>query len=394
MTDSNDLPVWAREDAFALAGPGEWGWVDRKGRRFGCGSFHELEEAIVKDAGARADLVWTPGSTYLVLPEEIPELLPALREAKLRWAEWEIGEGKRQMLLFGVASLILLAWNGLQGQLLTVGTGLALLLFFFLGLMPWYRGRKRARNARLWAAGEMAADAPVFRFETWLDHQKTPFTRFLFGLIALVGIAQLLHPHHALSPADHHPSITAAGLIKTGGHAENWWRLFTAPFLHGNPLHFMMNASALLYLGRRVESFARWPHMLFVFLFSALLGGEASARFVPAASVGASGGLMGLLGFLIVFETMHPALVPESARKRLFAGVIFTAVLGFSLFRYIDNAAHAGGLVAGMIYSVVVFPRSASVHRPRSTPVDFALGSAAAAILAASALFACWKMFS
>jgi hypothetical protein len=74
--------------------------------------------------------------------------------------------------------------------------------------------------------------------------------------------------------------------------------------------------------------------------------------------------------------------------------VIFTAVLGVVLSRFIDNWAHGGGLLAGMIYAGAVFPKSSSAHRPNSSPVDFALGSAAAAILAASALFACWKMFS
>ncbi|MDB6079386.1 MAG: hypothetical protein JWO82_3133, partial [Akkermansiaceae bacterium] len=174
MTDSNDLPVWAREDAFAPAGPGDWGWVDRKGRRNPCGSFQELEEAIVKDAGARADLVWTPASGHLVLPEEIPELLPALREAKLRWADWEIAEGKRQMIVFGIATVGLFAFNALRDQTLfsTTTTGLALLLFVVMGFFPWYQGRKRAQNARRWAAGEMAEDAPVFRFEAWMDHQS------------------------------------------------------------------------------------------------------------------------------------------------------------------------------------------------------------------------------
>ena len=62
--------------------------------------------------------------------------------------------------------------------------------------------------------------------------------------------------------------------------------------------------------------FARWPHVPLVFLFSACIGGEASARFVSSTSVGASGGLMGWLGFLLVFESLHARLVPRSARRR------------------------------------------------------------------------------
>ncbi len=383
MTDSAELPVWARDDAFPEAGAGPWGFVDRKGVRKSFESFAELERAIVEDAGARVDLVWTPHSTHLLVPEEIPALHPALREARLRWALWEIGEGKRQMLLFGGLGLLMVAWHG-EKWLSSGSVGLALLLFVILGFIPWYQGMKRLRRARRWAAEEMATDAPVLRFETWLGYQKAPFTRFLLLATLAVGIVQML------APGERWTTIIKAGLTKHA--ATEWWRLFTAPFLHGHPIHWMMNASALAYLGKRVEAFARWPHVVIVFLFAAWLGGEASARFIPHTSVGASGGIMGLLGFLLVFETLHRRLVPESSRRRLLAGVAIIGVIGVLGFRFIDNAAHAGGLIAGMLYAAVVFPKSASPHRPKATGVDFVLGSAAAAILAASALFACAKL--
>lgn len=98
---ADDGPVWARKEAFPKVGK-DWGWMDRKGQRVSCGSFAELEEEIVKDAGAKVDLVWTPDVPNMVLPEELPELQPAMREARIRWSRWEIEEGKRQMVIFGV----------------------------------------------------------------------------------------------------------------------------------------------------------------------------------------------------------------------------------------------------------------------------------------------------
>ena len=129
-----------------------------------------------------------------------------------------------------------------------------------------------------------------------------------------------------------------------------------------------------------------------VFLISAWIGGEASARFTPLKSVGASGGLMGLLGFLLVFETLHRRLVPESSRRRLLAGVALTAAIGFVFRHFIDNAAHLGGLVAGMVYAALVFPRSSSPHRPPTTMVDVMLGGGAVGLLVSAAVFACVKM--
>lgn len=390
MIPDADLPVWARADAFSEAGPG-WGWVDRKGRRVACGSFDELARAIIKDAGARVDLVWTPDAPGFVLPEEIPALHPALREARIRWAAWEIEEGKRQMLMFGAAVVALMAWNGFKpARIMASGsTGLALLLFLILGFIPWYQGHKRQKKARIWAAGEMAADAPVLRFETWLSIQKSPATRLLLGLMALAGLVQVLVEIREPLPR---ATFWMAGLTKSAGAATDWWRLLTAPFLHGHWIHWLMNASALAYLGKRVEVFARWPHLVLSFLISAWIGGEASARFTQSTSIGASGGLMGLLGFLLVFESMHRRLVPESARRRLLAGVLLTAAIGIVFSRIIDNAAHAGGLVAGMVYAALVFPPSSSPHRPRTTTVDVILGGAALGLLVCSAVLACVKM--
>ena len=200
--------------------------------------------------------------------------------------------------------------------------------------------------------------------------------------MTLVGIAQLL-------PGD---SITAAGLDKPAFLRGEWWRLLTAPFLHVNIVHFLMNMAALAYLGKRLEVFARWPHLALVFLFAAVVGGEASARFVNATSVGASGGLMGWLGFLIVFESLHGRLVPRPARRRLFAGVLLTAFIGLLGYRFIDNAAHLGGLLAGMAYAAIVFPQSSSPKRPGSNLTDRLAGAVAMGVLAFAAGLAIWHI--
>ena len=170
--------------------------------------------------------------------------------------------------------------------------------------------------------------------------------------------------------------------------------MFTAPLLHGGWIHLVMNGAGLLYLGKRLEVFARWPHLPLVFLFAAAVGGEASARFIAAPSVGASGGLMGWLGFLLVFETLHARLVPRSARRRLLAGLALTGLIGLVGYRYIDNAAHLGGLLAGMTYAAIVFPRSASFHRPVSNRTDLIAGGGALLALVAAAALAVAKIMA
>jgi membrane associated rhomboid family serine protease len=127
---------------------------------------------------------------------------------------------------------------------------------------------------------------------------------------------------------------------------------------------------------------------------AACIGGEASARFIALPSVGASGGLMGWLGFLLVFESLHGRLVPRRARRRLLAGVLLTALIGLVGYRLIDNAAHAGGLFAGMLYALIVFPKSASPNRPGSTLTDRIAGGLALVFLAGCAWLAIMKIIA
>lgn len=358
--------------------------MDRKGGQVPVGSIAELADSIRSDRSSAIDLVWTPEHPRMVVPEEIPALFHALFAARRRWAAADLGHAMGQIKLFGAGVAATIAWTAWHERplLQSVQVGTALVLFLMFALIPWYQAWKRTRELHTWTLDGMATTVPGLRFETWLDLQKAPFTWLFVGLMTVVGLTQLL-------PGS---STNAAGLVKNAYHHGETWRLLTSPFLHGHPLHWFMNMAALIYLGRRLEVFARWPHLPLVFLFSAWVGGEASARFVDASMVGASGGLMGWLGFLLVFETLHSQLVPRSSRRRLLAGVVVTGLIGLVGYRLIDNAAHLGGLIAGMVYAMIVFPKSSSPHRPQSTFTDRIVGMLALAITIGSAAFAVWKI--
>ncbi|MEO8614168.1 MAG: rhomboid family intramembrane serine protease [Luteolibacter sp.] len=420
VQDKPDVPIWAREDAFPEA-PQGWGWVDAKRKIHPCDSWEKLAAAIRDDRDGGVTLVWTPENPRMILPEELRGMGDALRAARARWTRDDLDDAKHKIRWFGTVFLGLGVYTFYRGfihagqmtadsgdtigfalrlkfaasSILVSGeSGLALLIFLIFAFIPWYQARKRQKKLSSWNDAGIAAAVPAMRFETWLERQKAPLTKVLLGLMALVGLAQLLcHVKSAgwgsmMAIFHNWDGIAAAGLMKDRYAHGEWWRLFTAPLLHGNVVHFLMNASALAYLGKRLEVFARWPHLTMVFLFSACAGGEASARFVAAPTVGASGGLMGWLGFLLVFETLHKSLVPLSARRRLAAGVLLTALIGLVGYRYVDNAAHAGGLLAGMLYAVIVFPKSSSSDRPRSTVTDRIAGAASLLILIASSALA------
>jgi membrane associated rhomboid family serine protease len=235
-------------------------------------------------------------------------------------------------------------------------------------------------------AESMAGEVPEARFDLWLEQQKTPCTLVLAGLLVLLGAGQLIAEGSG---------IGAAGFDKTRYVLGEKWRLFTGAFLHGNLIHFILNASALWYLGRRVEILARWPHLAGVFFLSILGAGWASLVWKPLQiSVGISGAVCGLLGFLLVFETLHCGLVPRPARRRLAAILISLVGIGILGFRFIDNAAHFGGLATGAAYALVVFPKSSSLRRPVILWQDRLIGGVALLLIFGSAVGALAAMLT
>ena len=308
-------------------------------------------------------------------------------------------------LVFGAMTLWTLyaAWKNSGGQLAALYshqlTGLASMLLLFFGILPLYEGFKMKRHLARSKASDLVEEIPEAQFEAWLHRQRIPATYFLLCCVIICGLVQMYYDRGL---ADFEGSIIEAGLLKQRalmypGQADGgaWWRMITAPMLHGNVIHLLMNAAGLLYLGRRTEILARWPHMLLVFAGAAWVGGLASFYWIPdKIAVGASGGLMGLLGFMLVFEYMHPRIVPKPARVRLLAGLVMLAVIGLLGMSFIDNAAHVGGLVAGMAYALVVFPASVSMHRPESMIRDVFAGVAAAGLIIYSVCMVCLKVLT
>ncbi len=150
------------------------------------------------------------------------------------------------------------------------------------------------------------------------------------------------------------PDIIAAALIKPLVHTQPW-RLLTGPMLHGSIMHILMNAMAMLSLGSILERSAHRNLLAPVWLLGALSGSLLSWITLPADSVGASGGLMGLFGFLLVMVWRRRALMPPDFLQSLLRSLLAMAMLGILAQDIIDNAAHLGGLLAGGLLGIWVF---------------------------------------
>jgi membrane associated rhomboid family serine protease len=122
----------------------------------------------------------------------------------------------------------------------------------------------------------------------------------------------------------------------------DWWRIFTAAFLHIGPVHLLVNMLALLIFGSELErDLGRW-RFLALYLLSALGGAVAIQLFgdprVPVA--GASTAIYGLLGGLGVLMVARRQDLRDLITL-LAINVFISFLPGVSLL------GHLGGLVAG-----------------------------------------------
>ena len=141
-----------------------------------------------------------------------------------------------------------------------------------------------------------------------------------------------------------------------------WWRLFTALFIHFGVVHLALNMWALWDVGRLVEQlYGRWRFAL-LYALSGLLGNLVSLVLHgnQAVSGGASGAIFSLYGALLVFLWRERRNVEPGEFRWLFGGAaVFASLMlgvGF-VVQGIDNAAHGGGLVAGALLGLVLARR-------------------------------------
>jgi membrane associated rhomboid family serine protease len=190
-------------------------------------------------------------------------------------------------------------------------------------------------------------------------------------------------------------SVLLAGFDKPVFSAGEYWRILTGAAAHGGLLHLFMNSYALLGFGRLVETLSNRAHLAIVFLLSAVGGGLLSLWAVPdGRSVGASGGIVGLLSYLAVYAFRRRKFISYEFRKSLLINIGFILLFGLALYQIIDNYGHIGGLIVGAVYGLLQIPADEYVD-PREVrgSTEF-LGLLALGTYIAAALFSIWLILS
>lgn len=137
-----------------------------------------------------------------------------------------------------------------------------------------------------------------------------------------------------------------------------WWRLFTSTFIHIGIIHIALNMWCLWSLGPVLERLMGWKAFLLTYVVCGIAGSEASLVWKPlGGGAGASGAIFGVAGAFFSFLVFKKAPIsPEFAKRRLKSVAVF---IFYNLFfgavaLRVNNAAHVGGLVAGLILGAVL----------------------------------------
>ncbi len=227
-----------------------------------------------------------------------------------------------------------------------------------------------------------------------------PATYSLVAINCLVFLVMVWHNVSAASPnldqlmywgADNAGSVLIQG---------EWWRIVTAMFVHVGILHLATNMWCLWNLGLLAEPLMGSTGVLAVYILTGAAGNLLSTlvnwfKFSPEwakyhaewishhaanvamspsdffpAGAGASGAVFGIAGALIVLLKSHRLPVPLVELHKLRRSVIYFAainlVIGFTIslgvvVRHtgisIDNSAHLGGVLCGLLFAAPLVPR-------------------------------------
>ncbi len=142
-----------------------------------------------------------------------------------------------------------------------------------------------------------------------------------------------------------------------------WHRLLTAPFLHADILHLVLNLAALYFAGRLLEHKIGVWRFLTLFYAGALVGGVASIATNPPdmVAVGASGGIMALLAAAFVISFRQPPGPQRRSTQWNLALILVPALLPalplWTSSASVDVAAHAGGAFVGATLGLLLWRR-------------------------------------
>jgi len=180
------------------------------------------------------------------------------------------------------------------------------------------------------------------------------YTLLAINIVVFIMISLLGHEMWQIEPS---VLYKYGALVSADNFTKNsdYLRLITSIFLHGGILHLVFNMYALYIIGPQLESFFGKVKFIIIYLGSAICGNLLSMLFLSSryVSVGASGAIFGLLGSLIYFGYHYRVYLGSVIKSQIIPLIAVNLFIGF-MMSGINNFAHIGGLIGGILLSMAV----------------------------------------
>lgn len=148
---------------------------------------------------------------------------------------------------------------------------------------------------------------------------------------------------------------------------SQWWRLFTAQFLHIGIMHLVSNAIIIYYMGQYIEPIMGHVRFLITYLLAGIGGNLLSLAFGAdrSLSAGASTALFGLFGAMVAIglRNLNNPMISFLGRQALVLALINLALDIF--IPGIDIWGHIGGLITGFLLAILLGDRVMRTYNPK-----------------------------
>ncbi len=194
--------------------------------------------------------------------------------------------------------------------------------------------------------------------------------------MALTGVNILLPDNESLlSWGANFKPITLEG---------QWWRLLTSCFLHIGVFHLLMNMYALVYIGLMLEPYLLKARFGAAYLMTGMMASVTSLWWnnLTISAGKFSGAIFGMYGVFLALLTTN--LLEKSVRRSLLLSIAVFVIynLLYGMKAGIDNAAHIGGLISGLIIGYAYVP---GLKKPESVKINYGtIGLLSILVLASS----------
>lgn len=179
--------------------------------------------------------------------------------------------------------------------------------------------------------------------------EKTPIvTRILVALNIMIYFYMVLTGNSELFTA-------RFALFGPYVQLGQYYRLFTAAFLHADIFHLLFNCYALYIIGSQVESYLGKFKYIVIYIISIFSSSLLSMLFAGGNyfSVGASGAIFGLMGALLYFGYYYRVYLGNVLKSQIIPLIVINLIIGF-VAPDIDNFGHIGGLIGGILATYAV----------------------------------------